>query len=68
MPDISPNGPVGLVWIDISTPHYGIHGTPEPGTVGHTSSHGCVHFAIFQMTDQKQWWQGTPLDPYKVLR
>jgi lipoprotein-anchoring transpeptidase ErfK/SrfK len=37
-----PNGPVGLVWIDISKPHYGIHGTPEPGTVGHTTSHGCV--------------------------
>ncbi|MET0167896.1 MAG: L,D-transpeptidase [Vicinamibacterales bacterium] len=37
-----PNGPVGVVWIDISKPHYGIHGTPEPGTVGHTSSHGCV--------------------------
>jgi lipoprotein-anchoring transpeptidase ErfK/SrfK len=37
-----PNGPVGVVWIDISKPHYGIHGTPEPSTVGHTSSHGCV--------------------------
>lgn len=37
-----PNGPVGLVWIDINKPHYGIHGTPEPGTVGHSSSHGCV--------------------------
>ena len=37
-----PNGPVGLVWIDLSKPHYGIHGTPEPSTVGHTSSHGCV--------------------------
>jgi len=37
-----PNGPVGVAWIDISKPHYGIHGTPEPGTVGHTSSHGCV--------------------------
>ena len=37
-----PNGPVGVVWIDISKPHYGIHGTPEPGTVGHTTSHGCV--------------------------
>ncbi len=37
-----PNGPVGLVWIDINKPHYGIHGTPEPGTVGHTASHGCV--------------------------
>lgn len=37
-----PNGPVGVVWIDINKPHYGIHGTPEPGTVGHTESHGCV--------------------------
>jgi lipoprotein-anchoring transpeptidase ErfK/SrfK len=37
-----PNNPVGLVWIDISKPHYGIHGTPEPGSVGHTTSHGCV--------------------------
>ncbi len=37
-----PNNPVGLVWIDISKPHYGIHGTPEPATVGHTASHGCV--------------------------
>lgn len=37
-----PNNPVGVVWIDIDKPHYGLHGTPEPGTVGHTSSHGCV--------------------------
>ena len=37
-----PNGPVGVVWVDISKPHYGIHGTPEPSTVGHTASHGCV--------------------------
>ena len=37
-----PNGPVGLVWIDISKEHYGLHGTPEPSQIGHTSSHGCV--------------------------
>jgi len=37
-----PNNPVGVVWIDISRKHYGIHGTPEPGKVGHTQSHGCV--------------------------
>jgi lipoprotein-anchoring transpeptidase ErfK/SrfK len=37
-----PNGPVGVVWIDLSKPHYGIHGTPEPRTIGHTESHGCV--------------------------
>ncbi len=37
-----PNNPVGLVWIDISKEHYGIHGTPEPGKVGHATSHGCI--------------------------
>jgi lipoprotein-anchoring transpeptidase ErfK/SrfK len=37
-----PNNPVGLVWIDLSKPHYGIHGTPEPATVGRTESHGCI--------------------------
>ena len=27
-----------------------------------------LHFAIFQMTDDKKWWQGTAIDPYSVLR
>jgi lipoprotein-anchoring transpeptidase ErfK/SrfK len=37
-----PNNPVGLVWIDLSKEHYGIHGTPEPSRIGHAFSHGCV--------------------------
>ena len=37
-----PNGPVGVVWIDLNKEHYGIHGTPEPQTIGRTQSHGCV--------------------------
>ena len=37
-----PNGPVGVVWIDLSKEHYGIHGTPEPQTIGRAQSHGCV--------------------------
>jgi lipoprotein-anchoring transpeptidase ErfK/SrfK len=37
-----PNGPVGVVWIDLSKDHYGIHGTPEPQNIGRTESHGCV--------------------------
>jgi lipoprotein-anchoring transpeptidase ErfK/SrfK len=37
-----PNNPVGVVWIALSKEHYGLHGTPEPGNVGHTESHGCV--------------------------
>lgn len=37
-----PNSPVGVVWIDISKEHYGIHGTPRPETIGRAESHGCV--------------------------
>ncbi len=37
-----PNGPVGVVWIDLSKPHYGIHGTPEPQSIGRSESHGCI--------------------------
>ncbi|WP_271200613.1 L,D-transpeptidase family protein [Methylopila turkensis] len=37
-----PNGPVGSMWIDLSKPTYGIHGTPEPSQISKTASHGCV--------------------------
>lgn len=40
-----PNGPVGLVWIDLSKPTYGIHGTPEPASLFTAHSHGCVRMA-----------------------
>ncbi len=37
-----PNGPVGVIWLDLSKPHYGIHGTPHPETIGRAESHGCI--------------------------
>lgn len=37
-----PNGPVGTVWIALSKPTYGIHGTPEPSSIGKTESNGCI--------------------------
>lgn len=37
-----PNGPVGVVWMDLSKEHYGIHGTPHPETIGRSESHGCI--------------------------
>lgn len=37
-----PNSPVGVVWIDLSKEHYGIHGTPEPRNIGRSESHGCI--------------------------
>ena len=40
-----PNNSVGVAWIDLSKPHYGIHGTPEPSTIGRAESHGCIRLA-----------------------
>ncbi|GGD51659.1 L,D-transpeptidase family protein [Pseudoxanthomonas indica] len=37
-----PNNPVGTRWIDLSKPHYGLHGTATPASVGKAQSHGCV--------------------------
>lgn len=37
-----PNSPVGLVWMQLSKPNNGIHGTAVPETIGYASSHGCV--------------------------
>jgi len=37
-----PNGPVGVAWLDLTKEHYGIHGTPEPSTIGRAESHGCI--------------------------
>ena len=37
-----PNNPVGVVWIALSKPTYGIHGAPSPEKIGKTASHGCV--------------------------
>jgi murein DD-endopeptidase MepM/ murein hydrolase activator NlpD len=39
------------------------------GTSGNASKDAPhLHFAIFQLTEKKQWWQGAPIDPYEVLR
>jgi lipoprotein-anchoring transpeptidase ErfK/SrfK len=37
-----PNNPVGSMWINLSGEGYGIHGTPFPGKVSKSESHGCV--------------------------
>ena len=37
-----PNNAVGVVWIDLSKEHYGIHGTAEPQTIGRAESNGCI--------------------------
>jgi lipoprotein-anchoring transpeptidase ErfK/SrfK len=46
-----PNNPVGVVWIDLSKEHYGIHGTPEPSKIGKTQSHGCIRMTNWDALD-----------------
>jgi lipoprotein-anchoring transpeptidase ErfK/SrfK len=40
-----PNNPVGVAWIGLDRPGYGMHGTPRPEDVGRTESHGCFRLA-----------------------
>ncbi|MFB9328992.1 L,D-transpeptidase [Paenibacillus aurantiacus] len=37
-----PGGPFGVLWMGLSKPHYGIHGTNDPDSIGHLVSHGCI--------------------------
>jgi len=37
-----PGGPFGVLWMGLSKPHYGIHGTNEPSSIGKNVSHGCI--------------------------
>jgi lipoprotein-anchoring transpeptidase ErfK/SrfK len=46
-----PNNPVGVVWIDLSKEHYGIHGTPVPSTIGKTESHGCIRLTNWDVME-----------------
>jgi len=46
-----PNNPVGVAWIDLSKEHYGIHGTPEPSTIGKTQSHGCIRLTNWDVSE-----------------
>lgn len=38
----NPGGPFGVMWMGLSKPHYGIHGTNNPSSIGKVVSHGCI--------------------------
>lgn len=46
-----PNSPVGVVWVALSKPHFGIHGTSDPDSIGYASSHGCVRLTNWDAND-----------------
>jgi len=57
-----PNNPVGVAWIGLDKPGYGIHGTPSPEQVGRTESHGCFRLANWNAEHLiKLVWVGMPV-------
>jgi lipoprotein-anchoring transpeptidase ErfK/SrfK len=58
-----PNNPVGVAWIGLDRPGYGIHGTPEPEKVGRTESHGCFRLANLDARLLLELaWAGMPVE------
>ena len=58
-----PNGPVGSVWIDLTEPTFGIHGTPEPTKIDKTGSHGCIRLTNWDAEELSQMVQkGVPVE------
>lgn len=57
-----PNNPVGVAWIGLDRPGYGIHGTPSPERVGRAESHGCFRLANWDVrTLLDLAWVGLPV-------
>ena len=42
---LGPNNPVGIMWCGTSRSGIGLHGTPNPHTIGRAESHGCIRLA-----------------------
>ncbi len=58
-----PNNPVGVAWIGLDKPGYGMHGTPGPEQVGRTESHGCFRLANWDAEYLiKLAWVGLPVE------
>ena len=58
-----PNNPVGVAWISLDRPGYGMHGTPSPEQVGRTESHGCFRLANWDAEYLvKLVWVGMPVE------
>jgi len=53
-----PSNPLGTRWMGISSPGVGIHGTPEPGSIGYSVSHGCIRMRI---TDAEWLFEKVPV-------
>jgi lipoprotein-anchoring transpeptidase ErfK/SrfK len=58
-----PNNPVGAAWLGLSKANYGIHGTPDPGNIGHGVSDGCIRLTNWDVDELSHMVRrGTPVD------
>lgn len=58
----NPGGPFGVMWMGLSRPHYGIHGTNNPASIGHYVSHGCIRMYNSDVLELARWVPiGTPV-------
>ena len=57
-----PRNPVGVYWLSLSAPGFGMHGTPHPETIGRRESHGCFRLTNWDVTTLAKMVQaGTPV-------
>ena len=58
-----PKNPVGVAWMGLDKPGYGMHGTPNAQQVGRTESHGCFRLANWDANYLSQIvWVGMPVE------
>ena len=46
-----PNNPVGVVWMGLSKPSYGLHGSPKPEGISRQASAGCVRLTNWDVLE-----------------
>lgn len=46
-----PNNPVGVVWMGLSKPSYGLHGSPVPEGISRQASHGCIRLTNWDVLE-----------------
>jgi lipoprotein-anchoring transpeptidase ErfK/SrfK len=57
-----PRNPVGVYWLSLSAPGFGMHGTPKPETIGRRESHGCFRLTNWDITTLASMVEvGTPV-------
>ena len=49
--DLTPPPQFGVLWMGLSNPHYGIHGTNNPASIGKNLSHGCIRMNNFDVLE-----------------